>query len=91
MNRFMKKSFPNQAKDFPDLPQMFLNPADKLFPLRVGDELFVDEPNALEIPNMQFRIDFLLNESGVVEGQDIVGLLQSMVKEVERVVLAFGD
>jgi hypothetical protein len=87
MAQFMRKSFPDQVRDLPELPALFIKPADNLFPLKLGDELFIDAPGAELLPNMQFRIDYVFNEPGVVEGYPIVGTLDSMVNEVERVVL----
>lgn len=86
MTQFMKKSFPEQANALLELPAMFLKPADNLFPLKEGDKLFIDGPDEKEVTNMQFRIDYVFNESGIVEGYPIIGTLESMIDEVERVV-----
>lgn len=83
MHELIKKSFPNH--DFPSIP-LFLRPADKLFPLKAGDELFSDAPEAQEIPDMQFRFEILLNEPGVVEGEILTEVLKSMIEEVDKLV-----
>ena len=90
MERFMKRAFPDQADSFPKLPPLFLKPADNMFPLRVGSELFVDAPDAEEVPNMQFRIDIVINEPGIIVGESVVNVLQSMIDEVEAVLVNFN-
>lgn len=89
MTQYMKKTFPDQVGNFPGLPPMFLNPADKLFPLKVGDQLFIAGPDAEEIPNMQFRIDVLLSEPGIIEGYPIQSTLEGMIEETEKIISAF--
>jgi hypothetical protein len=81
MHSMMKRSFPDQ-----ELPQfsVFLKPADKLFPLKAGDELFGTEPDAEEDPNMKLQFNIVLNEPGIIEGSPIVETLQTMTNEVDR-------
>jgi hypothetical protein len=80
---------------FPDLElpkiELFLKPADNLFPLKKGDELFIDGPNAKELPDMQFRFYISLNEPGVVEGEPIIELLQSMLDIVKSTIHSFDS
>jgi hypothetical protein len=70
--------------NLPDLP-FFLRPADNLFPLRAGVELFIGGEEDEEDPNMQFRFHVVLHEPGVVEGEAVTGALSAMIAEVERV------
>jgi hypothetical protein len=81
-------------KEFPDIEipikPIFFKPADTLFPLKVGAELFVDEPNAQPIPDMQFRFDVVLNEPGIVEGEYLVDVVHSMVGVVDGLVPTFA-
>lgn len=86
MHAMMKKSFPDH--DFPSIP-LFIKPADILFPLKVGDELFSDSPEAKEIPDMQFRFEIVLNEPGIVEGEPVAEVLRSMIDEVDKLVPLF--
>jgi hypothetical protein len=82
------------AKELPgmEIPirPIFLKPADTLFPLNVGSELFNDEPGAQPIPDMQFRFNVVLNESGIVEGEYLVDVVHSMVGAVDILVPTFA-
>jgi hypothetical protein len=53
--------------DWPSL-DLFLNPADHLFPLKQNDELFVDLPDEEPNEKLQFNIDVAFGEQGVVFG-----------------------
>ena len=70
--------------NLPDLP-LFLRPADNLFPLTVGTELFIGGEEDEEAPNMQFRFNIVLHEPGVVEGEPVTDVLSAMIAEVERI------
>lgn len=63
--------------------------SDDLFPLKVGDDLFVDGPNAKPIPDMQFKFDIVLNESGIVEGEPLIKVLQTMIDSIDSLVPMF--
>ncbi len=84
-----KEGFKGQSRSLYEMPSLFLKPADNLFPLKIGDELFVDLPNAKEIPDMKFQINVVINEPGVSDGQEIYNLLHLMVKEVETIIAKF--
>lgn len=88
MSTHMKNSFHDL-----NIPQisLFIRPADKLFPLKVGDELFIGGPNDKEIPAMEFRFNLIiaLNEEGIVEGEPLIELLQSLINEVEKLIPIF--
>lgn len=70
--------------NMPDL-SLFLKPADNLFPLKAGEELFIGGVDDEENPNMQFRFNVLLHEPGVVDGEPVAEVLSSMIAEVERI------
>jgi hypothetical protein len=70
------------AKAFPDnfpggLPhiELFMRPADTLFPLKTGDELFIDAPDAEANEKMNFRFNIAVNEPGVIEGKPLLETL----------------
>jgi hypothetical protein len=44
------------------LPPLFVRPADRLFPLKAGDELFIDTPDSKVNEQMQFRFDVAFGE-----------------------------
>ncbi len=87
MQESMRKAFSDL--NMPAMP-LFLKPADILFPLKAGDELFIDGPDAKPIPNMQFKFNIVLNESGVVEGELLIEALQSMIDAVDNLVPMFA-
>jgi hypothetical protein len=76
------------GRDIPDL-SAFLRPANNLFPLKVGDELFIDAPDAELNEKMQFRFDVALNEPGVVEGKGILEMLKQVADLVGSTVAEF--
>ena len=74
---------------FPDMP-FFVKPDDNQFPLKTGDELFIDAPDAEAIPNMQFRFEIVLNEQNIIEGALLGEALQGMISEVEKLIKNFS-
>ncbi len=73
------------------LPSIFVEPAEKKFPLKVGDELFIDGPDAKPNLHMNFNFKILLSEPGIVEGKMLLPTMRSMVDEVEGVLGNFSD
>jgi hypothetical protein len=71
------------------LPPLFLRSADRLYPLKAGDELFVDAPNAKVNEKLQFRFDVALSEPQVVEGEPLLETLQQMLDLVGKLVPTF--
>ncbi len=60
------------SKDHPlltNFPSVFFRPADNLFPLKAGDELFIDAVDAEVNEKMQFRFNVALNEPGITDGK----------------------
>lgn len=87
LGRTMREAFP----DWPAFPPMkvFLKPADRLFPLKVGDELYiggVDHPINAE---MEFGFDIALGEPGIVDGEPLLETLQHMTDVVDGLVAGF--
>jgi len=70
-------------------PPVFLNPADRLFPLKAGDELFVDAPDAEVNEKMQFRLGVAFSEPQVAEGEPLLETLQHMADMVDNLVTSF--
>jgi hypothetical protein len=73
-------------KDIPDL-DAFFRPADNLFPLKVGDELFIDAPGAKMNPKLNFRFNVSFGEAGG-KGEPMVETLKAMSAEVEKTITA---
>lgn len=67
------------------IPDLFMRPADNLFPLRPGAELFIDGPDAEPTNKATFRFEVSFGEAQVVNGEPIVPTLNEMVDKVEDV------
>jgi len=70
-------------------PEIFVQPADRLFPLVAGKELYIDEPDAEPSPKIEFRLQVEFYEPGLIEGESLTDSLQAMLDEVEKIVLSF--
>lgn len=66
----------------------FFRPADRMFPLKQGDELFIDSPNAKVDKHLQFRFHIALGESFIV-GEPVIEAVQPMIDLVDNIVLQF--
>ncbi len=84
MERFMAQKFPGQP--LPAMPPLFFRPADRLFPLKVGDELYIGGADQPINDKMQFRFDVAFGEPGVAEDQPLLETLQQMVDAVDGLV-----
>jgi hypothetical protein len=82
----MRKTWPNHT-----VPKInaYFSPADRLFPLNVGAELFIDAPDAEVNPEMDFRFDVAFGEAGVIEGAPLLETLQEMTDLVSNVIAQF--
>ena len=74
---------------FPEMPPLFISPANKPFPLKVGDVLFVDGTNNEEIPEMKFEFDIVFHEPGIIENESVLETVVDMIDEVKKVVSLF--
>lgn len=90
LSRKMKKTWEESgfegAEMIPSL-DLFLRPADNLFPLKTGDELYISEPDAEVDPQMQFKFVIVFGES-IAEGEPLLQLLHQMIKMVNDIVLS---
>jgi hypothetical protein len=68
---------------------LFIRPADRMFPLKVGDELFIDGPDAEVNDKLEFRFEVAFGEQGIVFGEPIIESLASMVQLVEGILSKF--
>lgn len=89
----LRESMRKIMPDLADIPTFSLGikPADSLLPLKIGDELFTDEPDAKELPDMQFRIDvnIVFNDLAITGETSLISALQSMIQEVEKLIPIF--
>jgi hypothetical protein len=81
----MKKEF---GIPIPKLDAYF-KPADNLFPLKAGDELFIDIVDAQESKDLGFRFNIVLNEPGVIDGAPLLDTLNDFSDLVNKTVLLF--
>jgi hypothetical protein len=66
-----------------------LAPSDRLCPLKIDDELFIDSPDAEPLQDMPFAFDVAFNERGVVEGESVLPLLQGMATLIDNLISDF--
>ena len=89
LSREMQKhlSASPMSDKFADMPalDLFLRPTDRLFPLKAGDELFIDGPDAEPNGKLEFRFDVSFGEQGLAFGAPIIETLASLVKLVEGI------
>jgi hypothetical protein len=88
-------AFEKLAELVPALAKMeplhaFFKPGDRMFPLKVGDELFIDAPDAKENQKMQFRFEVAFGEPGIAEGEPLLETLQSFADFVDHVISDFA-
>jgi hypothetical protein len=68
---------------------VFLKPADNLFPIEAGKELFIDAADAEPNEKMQFRFDVAIHEPGLIEGGPIVETVVAFRDRISDIVNAF--
>jgi hypothetical protein len=79
-------TFPAEAVDVLEVMNIFINPADKGFPLQPGFELYAGAPDEQPNPKQQFRFDIVLNEPGICEGMPLLILTNELTTLVEGIV-----
>lgn len=67
---------------------VFVRPADRMCPLKVGDELFYDNPGSKAKEDLQFVFDIGFSESGVIDGAPVLETLQEMIDTVDSIILS---
>jgi hypothetical protein len=89
-NAFMKERFPEGFDGVPiptfNIP---LRPADKLCPLKAGDELFIDGPDAKVNQDMDFRFHVAFNEPQVSEPEPMLESLSQAADLVNDLIRSF--
>jgi hypothetical protein len=71
-------------------PSVFFKSDNKMFPLKPGDELFLDAPDAKPNPKMEFRFEIAFGENGVIEGAPLIDTLQTMIRTVDSLLASFA-
>lgn len=88
MQRLMREAWPDDSSIVPVL-DLYIRPADRMFPLKAGDELYIDAPEAEVNEKMQFVFDVAFGEPQIVEGEPLIETLRQMIDLVNNVVLSF--
>jgi hypothetical protein len=82
------------TKHFPDVqlkfPALFIKPADPMWPLKPGDLLFDDAPDAAADPAMEFRFELAFSDTTVCDGIDVLEKLNQLISFAESVVLGLA-
>ena len=83
--------FAEQIPGFGGVPdfQLFVKPADRLFPLKAGDELFIDAPDAEVNEKMPFAFDVAFGEPQILEGEPLVETLQKFADIADNLIRNF--
>jgi hypothetical protein len=76
------------GKTLPDI-ELFVAPADNLFPLEAGKELFIGAPDEEPNDKMKFKFDVAINEAGLIEGKPVLETLMQFRDRVNGIVEAF--
>jgi hypothetical protein len=89
MTRTMREAaaaHPAFAKSgFPAL-DLFLRPAERTFPLKAGETLFIDGPDAPEDPNIQFRFEVAFGEDDIGATESVGATIEPMIERVDSVI-----
>jgi hypothetical protein len=78
-----KSTFPVPKVD------LYIKPADNLFPLETGKELFIDAVDAEVVKEIDFRFNIVLSETGIVEGAPLIETLNGFYDTVSKTILLF--
>ncbi len=83
---YSAKSFPPEALTGLESMDVFLNPANKGFPLKAGFELYVGAVDEQPNPKQQFRFEIALNEPGIVDGRALLQVIDDSLALVDEVI-----
>jgi hypothetical protein len=84
----LAESFPPEAIEAIESMDVFLNPADKGFPLEAGFELYIGDVDEKPNPKQQFRFDVAINEPGIIEGKPLLHVVNDFIGLVDDIVAA---
>ena len=70
---------------------IFVKPAYALCPLKDGDVLFTDAPNAEPNPKLHFRFNVSLNEPQIVHAQPLIETVDRLFQLVSQIVSDFSS
>jgi len=79
-------NFPPEAIAAIESMNVFLNPADKGFPLAAGFELYIGGVDEVPNPKQQFRFNVVLSEPGIVDGEPVLETIAQFANLVDEIV-----
>jgi hypothetical protein len=82
----LSTTFPAEAVAAFESMNVFLNPADKGFPLKPGFELYIGAVDEKPNPKQQFRFDVALSELGIIEGKPLLETVNQLSALVDGIV-----
>ena len=81
----LRGTFPEGAVKAFEAMDIYLNPADKGFPLHPGFELYIGAPDEEPNPKQQFRFDVVVSEPGICQGKPLLALTNELMVLVEGI------
>lgn len=81
-------NLPSKLVDAVERTNLYLNPAEKGFPLTAGFELYIGAVDENPNPKARFRFDVALSEAGVIEGKPVLEVINQFAKVVDDTVAA---
>jgi len=86
-----QQTIPDYPVHTPPTMHVFFRTDPMVCPLKTGDELFTDSPDAEVNEEMQFKFDIALNEPEIVQGKSLLETLHQLADLVDGIVtqLAF--
>jgi len=82
----LRNTFPAEAVRAFEAMNIYLNPADKGFPLQPGFKPYIGAPDEQPNPKQQLRFDVVVNEPGISEGKPLLTLTNELATLVEGIV-----
>jgi hypothetical protein len=87
LHRKLVEAFP-ESSGSPAI-SLHLRPADRLCPLKAGDELFIDQADAKVDEGLKFTFDIALSEPQVAEGEPLVETVKQMADVIDGLIPHF--
>jgi hypothetical protein len=69
---------------------LWASPMDRMFPLKAGDELFIDAPDAKVNEDIKFTFDIALDEPGVIAGEPLMLVIRARQQRVIQIAEMFA-
>jgi len=87
--RQAQQTIPDYPVPIPPTRHLFFKTDPMMCPLKAGNELFIDAPDAEVNEEMQFRFDISLSEPEIIEGKPLLETLHQLADLVGKIITAF--